>query len=442
MTIKYNRRTLPYKALLTFILIVEMHYFGLFTLPQGLEFIVYTNKSKWIGAIAVIVALLCLKNHKSTLKPYMGFLRKYLAVVTISVLLISLYTIIVYPLNPLITTYGFASYYLYAYLAVPILYIYIVEGGYEPFFDILNAITVAGYVIIIINGVSFIKSGTLLFTYSSLDLSGGLVRDGKVRLSSGAFGFLMMIYNFYVVYSKKNTRTARKNKSLIFLMIGLLSIYCTGNSRLMLLTLLMSVGILVMLGDGSKRKKIIAVAAIMVGIVVLLSIGTVANFLNSFSSSGALGGSSIARVGAYRYYLSRFIKNPLFANSFVGDKNYYNIVHGNSGIYYQTVLVRYYYDDVGIAGQLALLGIFIIGIYIWPILRIVKLALRMCKNTRFSDGKFVMAILCYLICTTPTLIILDAGRVIAFPIIIATVEYINVDYLKKYNANKMVQNSN
>lgn len=202
MTIKYNRRTMPYKALLTFILIVEMHYFGLFTLPQGLEFIVYTNKSKWIGGVAVIVALLCLKNHKSTLKPYMGFLRKYLTVVTISIILISLYTIIVYPLNPLITTYGFASYYLYAFLAVPILYIYIVEGGYESFFDILNAITVVKYVITIVNGVAFIKNGTLLFTYSSLDLSGGLIRDGKVRLSSGALGFLMMIYNFYVVYIK------------------------------------------------------------------------------------------------------------------------------------------------------------------------------------------------------------------------------------------------
>ena len=327
---------------------------------------------------------------------------------------------------------------MYAFLAVPILYIYIVEGGYESFFDILNAITVVKYVITIVNGVAFIKNGTLLFTYSSLDLSGGLIRDGKVRLSSGALGFLMMIYNFYVVYSQKNTCTARKNKSFAFLIIGLLSIYFTGNSRLMLLTLLMSVGILVMLGDGSKRKKIIAVAAIIVGIGVLLSSGAVSNFLNSFSSSGTLGGSSIARAGAYQYYLSRFIKNPLFANGFVGDENYYNIVHGDSGIYYQTVLVRYYYDDVGIAGQLALLGIFIIGIYIWPILRIAKLALRMCKNARFYDGKFVMAVLCYLVCTTPTLIILDAGRVIAFPIIIATGEYIYIDYLKKYNANKMV----
>ena len=88
--------------------------------------------------------------------------------------------------------------------------------------------------------MAFIKNGTLLFTYSSLDLSGGLIRDGKVRLSSGALGFLMMIYNFYVVYSQKNTCTARKNKSFAFLIIGLLSIYFTGNSRLMLLTLLIN----------------------------------------------------------------------------------------------------------------------------------------------------------------------------------------------------------
>ncbi len=123
------------------------------------------------------------------------------------------------------------------------------------------------------------------------------------------------------------------------------------------------------------------------------------------------------------------MSNPIFANGFVGDENYYDIVHGASGVYYQTVLVRYFYDDVGIVGQLALLGIFLIGIYIWPLVRIVKIAFRSCRNRTFSDGKYVMAIVCYLLCTTPTLIVLDAGRVIAFPIILATVEYIDTKNL-------------
>ena len=38
MVIKYNRKTLPYRILLAIFLIVEMHYFSLFTLPKGLEF--------------------------------------------------------------------------------------------------------------------------------------------------------------------------------------------------------------------------------------------------------------------------------------------------------------------------------------------------------------------------------------------------------------------
>ena len=223
----------------------------------------------------------------------------------------------------------------------------------------------------------------------------------------------------------------KKSKSLFFFILGLLSIIFTGNSRLMLFTLLMSVGVLVVLGDESKRKKIISSVAIVVGIVAALVSGMFSKFLNSFSAAGAHGGSSIARVGAYKYYLSRFLKNPFFANGFVGDVNYYNIVHGDSGIYYQTLLVRYYYDDVGIAGQLALLGIFVIGIYFWPLLRIAKQTIYMRKNANFADGKFVMAIICYLLCTTPTLIILDAGRIVAFPIILATVEYIYFNYTRK-----------
>ena len=430
MVIKYSRKTLPYRIFIAFILVVEMHYFGLFTLPEGIEFILYTNKSKWIGAVAVIVALVCWNNHKITLKPYMSFFKRYLTVVIVSLLAISFYTVTAYPKNPLITTYGFASYYLYAFLAVPIIYIYAEEGGYESLFGMLNVIAIIMYIITSINGFTFIKTGHLLIDNSSQDIiAGGLVRDGKVRLSSGALGFFMMIYNFYKLYSMRNVKIKKKMMSIVSLVLGFLSIYFTGNSRLMLLTLLSSLGVLVMLGDGSRKKKMIAAAAIIACIGFLFGSGVVGKFLDSFSSTGDLGGSSVARIGALQYYWSRFVSNPIFANGFVGDENYYDIVHGASGVYYQTVLVRYFYDDVGIVGQLALLGIFLIGIYIWPLVRIVKIAFRSCRNRTFSDGKYVMAIVCYLLCTTPTLIVLDAGRVIAFPIILATVEYIDTKNL-------------
>lgn len=435
MVIRYNKRTLPYKVLLTLILIAEMHYFGLFTLPSSLEFIIYDNKSKWIGAVSVLLALHCMKRHKGILQPYMGFLKKYFAVVMFSIITISLYTTIAYPKNPLITTYGFASCYLYAFLAVPILYIYAVEGEYDGLFRLFNIIAIGMYIVSIIDGISYLRTGQLLLTNATRELTGGLIRDGKVRLSSGALGFLMIIYNVYKIYSLRHTERKRLRTNIISLVLGFLSIYFTGNSRVMLMTLLVSVGTLILLGDGSKKKKLISVLTAIIGIVILFGSGMIEQFFSTFSSSGEFGGSSIARLGAYKYYWERFLANPIFANGFVGDENYYDIVHGASGIYYQTVYVRYFYNDVGIAGQLALLGIFLIGIYIWPLFRIIKIAFRTGKNSLYSNGKFVISVACYLVCTTPTLIILDDGRVIAFPIILATVEFIYAEFKKKILSN-------
>lgn len=430
MVIKCNRKALPYRIYLTIILIVEMHYFSLFTLPKELEFIVYTNKSKRIGALSVIVALVCYKRHKTALARYTKFLKKYFIVVLLSIVCISFYTTIKYPLNSLITTYGFASYYLYSFIVIPILYIFSVENGYESLFELFNFIAVIMYVIAIIQGVAYIKTGNILFNASSDLISGGMIRDGKVRFNSGALAFLMIIYNFYKLYNYRNVKNGKKLIPIISIFLGMLSIYFTGNSRIMILTLLASLGILILLGDGSIKKKMIALFAISVGIIILFESGIVAKFLNSFSSAGEFGGSSIARLGAYKYYWECFLKNPIFANGFVGDKNYYDIVHGASGIYYQTVYVRFFYDDVGIVGQLALLGIFVIGIYIWPVFRIIKIAFKTCKNRFFSDGKLIMALACYILCTTPTLIIMDSSRVIAFPIILGITEFIFGKYLE------------
>lgn len=429
MVINYNRKTFPYRIFLAIVLIVEMHFFSLFTLPKGLEFIIYTNKSKWIGALSVVVGLVCYEKHKIILSRYIKFLKKYFIAVIVSIIFISFYTTIKYPLNPLITTYGFASYYLYSFLAIPILYIFSVEDGYENLFGLFNSIAVIMYIITIIQGIAYIKTGSLFFSASADLNTGNMIRDGKVRFNSGALAFLMIIYNFYILYNYRNKKNSKKLIPIISIILGLLSIYFTGNSRIMVLTLLASLGILILLGDGSSKKKLIALIVIFAGIFILFGSGMIAKFLDSFSSTGELGGSSIARWGAYKYYWECFMKNPIFANGFVGDENYYDIVHGASGISYQTVYVRFFYDDVGIVGQLALLGVSVISIYIWPVFRIIKIAFKTCKNSNFSDGKFIMALACYILCTTPTLIVIDSSRVIAFPIILAVTEYIFVKYL-------------
>lgn len=421
MKLRFNKTVLSYKIVLVIILVVEMHYFSLFTLPENLDFIVYQNRAKWVAPIAMIMAWFCYRNHKSALRKYIRFLKKYFAVVCISLILISVYTTIVYPLNPLITTYGFACYYLYAFLVIPLLYICSVEGGYERLFDLVNVFAVIMYIVTILQGVSYIRTGNLLFAAASSDIG---IRDGKVRFFSGPFGFLMLIYNFYRLYNLREERIRKRLNAVISVALGVLSIYFTGNSRVFLATLLASIGVLVLLGDGSSKKKLITIASVIAAVVVLFTGGIISEFLGSFSSSGDLAGSTIARVEATKYYLGTFLKNPLFAIGFAGDKNYYDIVHGASGLHFQSVYVRYFYEDVGIVGQIALLGSFVIGIYIWPLFRIIKIGFICSKSKQILDGRLVMAMACYLICTTPTLIITNEGNVIAFPFILVIVEYI------------------
>lgn len=423
MKICYNRKTLPYIFLLTIIFVVEMHFFGLFSLPSELEFIIYTNRAKWVAPVAVILACICWNNHKSIMKAYNSFLKKYLIIVTVIVFIMYVHAIIVYPLNGIMTTYGLGCYYFYAFLAVPIIYIFEVDGGFEQFLKIVNIITIIMYVISIIQGISYMRTGTLLFSAASNKITGSMVRDGKIRVGAGAFSNIMLVYNLYNLYNVRKKSRKQTLVSIIIIILGMVNIYFTGQTRVALLTVFASAAVLIWLGDGSKNKKLLAGIMGVVMIIFVLSSEILSNIWSSFSSTGDLAGSTITRINTLSYYWGKFLQNPIFAIGFAGDEHYYSLVHGNSGIYYQTVLIRYDYTDVGYIGQLMKLGIFSVGVYLWPLFRFIKMSLLFAKNKLEKRGPLLIALVCYLLLTSGTLIILDPNRVIAFPLIIALFEY-------------------
>lgn len=424
MTIKYNKKTLPYIIAISIMIFVELHYFYLFSLPSEIDFIIYENRSKWIGMLSVLIAYYCYRNHKSVIAPYMKFLRKYYTGLLISLLLICIYTTIKYPLNSPITTYGFASLYLYSFLAIPIIYIVEMDNGIERFMKLLNTITFIIYIVTIIQLLYFNATGSLFFSnYGSI----GYVRNGSLRLDYGAIATVMLLYNFSHIYNRK-----KKKKFSLYVLIALqiVVLFLSGNSRVYILSLLASIGILVLIGDGSNKKKMIAFSAIIAGIVVLFKYDVIRKLMSSLSITGDYAGSTFARLEAFDYYFKAFLKNPLFAIGFAGDDNYYSLIHGGGNIVFQTVDVSLYYSDVGIVGQLALLGISVINIYIWPFVRFVKEALVSWKR-KYAEYQFLMSLAVLLIVTTPTFIILDNVRMISFPIVIAIFEYYRNSGYKK-----------
>lgn len=419
---KINKATIPYILILLFIIVIESDFFGIITLPDLVSFILYKNRSKWIAPLAVSVGVFCWMNHRTELKQYRGFLRNYLTVVTVSVLILYIDALIRYPKNELITTYGFGTYYFYSFLAIPVVYLFEKQGGIQKFLKYLTVIVCILYAVSVIQGISYIRTGSLLFGKVITNI-GAQVRDGKIRMGGGAFDTVMLLYSIYVLYNNRNAARRNNKSAWILLILGLLNIAVTGHTRIALLSVGIASVILIYMGDGGNKKKAFAWIIIAAGIVFMFGSGFVGKIWDSFSTSGDYAGSTIARLGAWKYYFGSFLSNPLSAIGFAGDENYYDLVHGDSGIYYQTVLVKYDYSDCGFIGLLAQTGVFSFFIYIWPLIRFGKMALHYLQHKLAVPGAFIIALFSYLVVTSATLSILDAARVIAWPVVIAVCEY-------------------
>lgn len=426
MKIKYNKKTIPYLILITIVIFVELHYLYLFRLPDSIDFILYENRAKWIGLLLVIAAYICYRNHKTIIAPYMKFLKKYYIALLFSLVLICFYTTIKYPLNSLITTYGFAALYLYSFLAIPIIYVFEIDNGIDRFMKLLNIITFIMSVVTIIQLVYFRYTGALFFeNYGSV----GYARNGSLRLDYGALATITLIYNVFQLYNK---RIRKKIFTYLLIISQLIVLFLAGNSRVYILSLLCAVGSLILLGDGSSKKKLLTAIIVVFAIVALIRYDIIGKLTSSLSMSGDYAGSTYARLEAFKYYFNMFLKNPIFAIGFAGDDNYYNLIHNGGHLVFQTVDVNLYYSDVGIIGQLALLGIFVINIYIWPLFRFIHEGFVAFKR-KFSEAPVLVSIAVLLIVTTPTFIILDNVRMISFPLVIAIFEYYHIVRIRKKN---------
>lgn len=422
MKLRYNRKVLPYSILLIFIFFVEDHFFGIFTVPDVIEFAVYKNRAKWIAVLAMVMAYVCWRNHRRIMQKYSRFLKRYFLSVVVAVTAHIIYASIKYPLNRLITTYGFGSYYLYCFLAVPILFIFETNGGIEWFMKRIRFIAIIVYSVSIIQGISYLRTGSLVFSAADVLITGGMVRNGKIRMGTGSFGNLMLIYSIYLLYNQKKDRKDRAS-GVAILILGILNVYLTGQTRMILLTVLCCIAILIWFGDGSLIKKLFSIATVMAVIFFVFASGIFNSFITSFSTGSDYAGSTIARLEAWKYYFVEFLHNPIFAIGFAGDENYYHVVHGNSSTLYETVRLVYDYSDCGVIGQLAILGCFLAPVYLWPVARFSKLSFYLMNRKELVPGTLLIAFSVYLLITSVTLCILDSGRVAAWPLLIAVFEY-------------------
>lgn len=238
------------------------------------------------------------------------------------------------------------------------------------------------------------------------------LREGNIRIGLGAFGNIMLIYNFYkTVYSREN----RKLLEIVNLVLGLYCLLFIQQTRMFTLIIFV-IYIYFLVSQGKKLKTIGKNVLIAIsGAIALINTGFLNSFIVTFTSSD-YEGSSVARQYAYEHFLSVFTANPLFGFGFASPGNYSDLVYGNLGI--ASV------DDVGIVGQMARFGIFAFVIIVPVVLRMFSVCRRL-KNNKYTYYPVFVGFSLYVLLTCATLSILDPQRIALLPVLLGLFEYVN-----------------
>lgn len=418
---------------ISIILLAIMDYCLLYVIkiPFGLSKY-WSQYDKTLLALIAIFIVIFASQSDTKLLTRNKFLFSYFVILVVSFIILTLISRLYYPLQTLTNTFRQWSGYLLVMLAFPMLKLFIDQHGYNRMFYWLNRIVFIYYVIIIFQRIIYNTSGVFFLT---LDEN---IRNETIRIILGSLGDWMILYNFDNWFCKRNND--KRWFSFVQTVLGLYCLLVVQQTRAFTLTICICMFVIVLMNSTSPKKTLRNILLIIVAFLVLVYSGFLGSFLNTFIENNIeYSGSAIARLSATNYYWRVFFSNPLFGQGIIAHEAYFFIEHGALGIYN--------YSDVGIIGLLAQIGLFIVPIYIWPLLRWgrISIGIAMKKEYRKEWG-FIVAMYAYLLCTTPTLIITNVGRIFLFPFYFAINEYIvylfNVEITSKLSINSRQRKQN
>ena len=208
-----------------------------------------------------------------------------------------------------------------------------------------------------------------------------VVADGLVKVT--------VLISFYDMLFWKNISRKKTFIATISFLLALLSIVFVDQSRIYIIQSVISIIVIYFITNKNKinlKTVSYAFAIFLIGLMLLLpKITSIINALNDSSN-----GSSYARIGAINYYLS-IIGNYLFTGLGIVNPDegtfQYILIHGGEGIYY--------FDDIGIIGILASMGIVMVVWYVLILIKNFKLSFKIKNNNKkaLSIGLSVMMLL-------------------------------------------------
>lgn len=393
-----------------FALAIDYEFFYLFSYSGIMRALFRDSKYFLVGILGVCIATYILYGRSSLIAGYKKRMQKYTIFILIMFGILAAFTILAYPSQKITDTIKIGGRFLYPIYVIPIIWIFERDGGTKKFLSVINCIAVGWSLLSVIQSAFYAQTGTLLFSFMEYFGSDVNVRNGNLRISSLAFGSIMMLYNFIRFY----TRQVKGWKRLLAFLEFALGLYCViviQQTRAMILVCFVCLALVLLIYGRTLQKKFVGFFIVLFIGIFLVSTSYVSDFFSTFSSAN-YEGSSIARDYAIGYFWNVFLNNPLVGFGWAFSSS---ITHGPMGIAYTS--------DVGIVGMLAEIGLFTIPFYIVPIVRMVMIIKRYGLRRMIHDNSFLIILIVYLLGTTATLIITDRGRCFGFPLIIALFEY-------------------
>ena len=303
---------------------------------------------------------------------------------------------------------------LFVLLIYPLIKISNQKGGIKWIFSVMNVLSAVLYVLVLAQFFIYNLNGSVFLPYysNSAEL---LILRGTLRISLSWFGNFMIVYNFYMFYrDRQKTSTAGVLHVLLFI-LGLID--CLLVERVRGVTWVITACIIfIALSDRNTTrgfwKKIVALVVVAIGV---FGTDVVSNFVSSMSTYAERGYSTTARLYGIEYYWNVFKGNPLFGFGFADGSTYYSLVHGNG---------MASISDVGIFGQMAKYGVFVIPIYVYPLIRAIVKIYQIRKSKVIKDFPLYFSLALYILLTSVTYIVIcSQSLIILWPVFLVVTEY-------------------
>ena len=198
---------------------------------------------------------------------------------------------------------------------------------------------------------------------------------------------------FFVIIMSHQLIVSQSRQVVVYISVSLIAIIVFEQSR----------------GFGAIKKLLMCIS-----ISIFLLVSDYLTKLIYSLSAPETAVSTQNRLYAFKYYYHYFIEHPIVGFGFANINVNRSIVRGTGAAFV---------DDVGLVGQMAKLGVFVVPMYVFPMLRSGHYLFKIRKEQNKNYYLLVVAFFVFMIVGSATFIVLNQQFILFYPIFLAICEY-------------------